>query len=236
MSQSWGLITNHALVMIYVTMHRACTVREISAGIGVTERAALAILRELDDEGIVVRTRDGRRNTYSVDFRLLAAYRRLGAASRTPRTFVDTLVLKLIELGGEGHIGTPADISRAETLPRSSTWGFFTNHMRIVLATAQDSDCTVREMAMAEGLTERAVITIYKQLADAGIVKSVRQGRRNSYFIDVEAFGSFPRWSGSGTWHLPPELIEMAVQGLSHLMARPVAGGRTASRREAVGA
>ncbi len=233
MSQSWGLVTNHALVMIYVVLHRDSTVREISAGIGVTERAALSILRELDDEGIVQRSRDGRRNTYSVDFKLLAAYRRLGAASRTPRTFLNVLVLKLIELGGEGHIGSAADIDSAELLPRASNWGFFTNHMRLVLATAQDNTCTVRDMAAAEGLTERAIITLYKQLSDAGIVQSVRQGRRNSYTIDVDAFRDFPRWSGNGIWRLPPELIEITANGLKYLIAHPSPQGSGAALLEA---
>ena len=62
MKTSWSFLTNHALVLIYVIMHPDSTVREIAVGIGVTERATLAILRELEDEGIVERHRDGRRN------------------------------------------------------------------------------------------------------------------------------------------------------------------------------
>ena len=44
----WGFLTNHALVLIFVVRHPGATVREISAGVGVTERATLEILRQLE--------------------------------------------------------------------------------------------------------------------------------------------------------------------------------------------
>ena len=47
-SQSWGFLTNHALVMIFIIRHPESTVREISVGVGVTERATLALLRHPD--------------------------------------------------------------------------------------------------------------------------------------------------------------------------------------------
>jgi len=87
MAQTWGPLTNHALVLIYVTKHSASTVRAISEGVGVTERATLSILRELDASGIIERHREGRRNTYSVDFDRLATYRRRGTVALTPREF-----------------------------------------------------------------------------------------------------------------------------------------------------
>src|SRR5581483_6153078 len=87
---SWNFLTNYALILVYVALHPDSTVRTIANDIGITERAALAILRDLDDEGIVDRSREGRRNTYSVNFGRLSAVRRGGSASpRTPRPFVD---------------------------------------------------------------------------------------------------------------------------------------------------
>ena len=94
----WGFLTNHALVLIFVVRHSGATVREISAGVGVTERATLAILRQLSEEGIVERHREGRRNTYSVNFEALAAYRREGTVSLTPREFVDGLIKTLLAI------------------------------------------------------------------------------------------------------------------------------------------
>ena len=74
-TQSWGFLTNHALIMIYVIRHSGSTVRQISEGVRITDRATLAILRQLSEDGIVERHRDGRKNTYAVNFDKLAAYR-----------------------------------------------------------------------------------------------------------------------------------------------------------------
>ena len=73
-TQTWGFLTNHALLLIYVVRHPGSTVSEISAGVGVTDRSTLAILRQICEDGIVDRQRDGRRNTYAVNFDRLAAY------------------------------------------------------------------------------------------------------------------------------------------------------------------
>jgi DNA-binding MarR family transcriptional regulator len=220
MTQSWGFLTNHALVMIYVVCHPDSTVREISDGVGVTERATLAILRELDGEGIVDRHRDGRRNTYTVNFGALAAYRREGAASRTPPEFVDMLVRMLAVLR-EGHEqGTAQSLPDTATVKtKHGTWGFFTNHLLTLLEIASGHSSTVREMAMRANMTERAVVSILKQLHDEGIIAKNREGRRNSYDIDFEAFRNFERWT-PGTWQIPGELVDIAVKGLKFLSER----------------
>ena len=103
MRPTWGFLTNHALILVFVVRHNDSTVREISQGVGVTERATLAILRQLRDEEIVERHRDGRCNTYSVDFERLAAYRREGTVSLTPRIFVDGLINVMLELSDRPH-------------------------------------------------------------------------------------------------------------------------------------
>lgn len=220
MARSWAFITNHALVMVFVVCHPDSTVREISAGVGVTERATLAILRELDDDGIVSRHRDGRRNTYTVNFKALAAYRRAGAAARTPPEFVDALVRTLAALH-EGH-----DRGTARSLPDTrkitthmGTWGFFTNHLLTLLELANGRATTVRDLAARAELTERAVAGILKELRDEEIIIKNKEGRRNSYDIDFEAFRTFPRWS-PGSWQVPSELVDIAVKGLRFLVQR----------------
>ena len=65
---TWGFLTNHALVLIHIANHPRSTLREIAAASGITERAALTILRMLEAEQIVSRQREGRRNRYQVDF------------------------------------------------------------------------------------------------------------------------------------------------------------------------
>lgn len=225
----WGFLTNHALVLIYVIKHSGATVREISAGVGVTERATLEILRQLSEEAIVVRHREGRRNTYSVDFHRLAAYRREGTVTLTPREFVDGLINVLLSLsdGAAGDLSGPQPLDSGALEPKIGTWGFFTNHALLLLSIAMAPDETVREMAAAVGVTERAVVAILNQLEDEGIIIRERQGRRNTYEVDFGALHSFPRWS-TGDWPLPAPLVDIAVNGLKVLVQRNQ-GGMTAA-------
>jgi DNA-binding MarR family transcriptional regulator len=233
MAHTWGFLTNHALVLVYVVRHSGATVREISAGVGVTERATLSILRQLSDEGIVERRRDGRRTTYSVNFERMAAYRREGTASLTPREFVDGLIKTLLVISNyHGPAGkepiSPEELDSGALDPRMGAWGFFTNHALLLLSISMDNTATVREIAQGVGVTERAVVAILNQLEDDKIIIRQKQGRRNSYEIDFDALRSFKRWS-PGDWELPPQLIDMAVKGLRSLAARP--GAATARER-----
>ena len=228
--QPWGFLTNHALTLIYAVRHHGATVREIASGIGVTERATLAILRQLSDEGIIERTRQGRRTTYSVNFERMAAYRREGTVALTPREFVDGLIHVLLTIASDGE-ASPAGSERVDSgaqAPVTGSWGFFTNHALLLLAIAMDHSATVREMAANVGITERAVVAILNQLEEEGIVVRQRDGRRNTYAIDFDALTAFPRWS-PGDWEMPPQLIEVAVSGLRALATRVDEESRRAS-------
>lgn len=89
----WSFLTTHALCLIYVTQHPHSTVREISLAIGVTERAAHAVLRDLREAGIIECERDGRRNSYTVSFYYLSSFRREGTApDLVPDSFVSALI------------------------------------------------------------------------------------------------------------------------------------------------
>ncbi len=63
----WGFLTNHALVLIHVFEHPRSTLREISEAVGITERAALSILRLMEEEDCVRRAKEGRRVRYTVN-------------------------------------------------------------------------------------------------------------------------------------------------------------------------
>jgi DNA-binding Lrp family transcriptional regulator len=63
----WGFLTNHAVVIIRVYEHPQSTLREIANAVGITERAALSILRQLEEEELIRRAREGRRNRYTVN-------------------------------------------------------------------------------------------------------------------------------------------------------------------------
>ncbi len=70
----WRFLTNHAMVLIHVANHPRSTLREIAMAVGITERAALSILRAMEEDDIISRQREGRRNKYWVDFRALLEY------------------------------------------------------------------------------------------------------------------------------------------------------------------
>jgi DNA-binding IscR family transcriptional regulator len=218
---SWGFLTNYAVVLVYVALHPDSTVRMIALEAGITERASLSILRDLDADGIVRRTRIGRRNAYSVDFSRLASIRRGGTSSPlTPRIFVDVLIRTLFELArareGVAAHEPPPEVLDPESEARAGTWGFFTNQMVILLAVARDGTQTVRELAARAEITERAAVAILNHLRAEGIIVGVRAGRRNTYTIDFDAFRTFRGWR-FGSWQIPPQLVEVAANGIQSL-------------------
>ena len=77
----WDFLTNHALVLIHVLDHPNSTLREIADAAGITERAAVTILRALEEDDIVSRQKEGRRNRYWVNVKALLSHRRQGPYS-----------------------------------------------------------------------------------------------------------------------------------------------------------
>jgi DNA-binding IclR family transcriptional regulator len=61
---TWYFFTNHLEVLLYVARHPNATLRTIADEIGITERAAHRLLRQLADEGYVEIHKAGRRNYY----------------------------------------------------------------------------------------------------------------------------------------------------------------------------
>ena len=65
--QRWTFITNHGLVLSYISHHSRSTAREIALDIGVTERTTHKIISDLENAGYIERRKSGRRNIYRVD-------------------------------------------------------------------------------------------------------------------------------------------------------------------------
>lgn len=63
----WTFITNHGLVLSYISHNATSTAREIAQYIGVTERTTHKIISDLELAGYITRRKVGRRNTYGVD-------------------------------------------------------------------------------------------------------------------------------------------------------------------------
>jgi DNA-binding MarR family transcriptional regulator len=217
---SWSFLTNHPVVLIFVTQHPESTVRVISQGVGLTERATLAILRDLDDEGLVERHRNGRRNTYVVGYNRL-----LGLTLGTeldPAAYA--VVGALISISPEARESARSYIpTEHDKRPRTGTFEFFTNQTQMLAAIARDQAATVRDLAGQVKITERAAVAILHQLEDAGIITRIKEGRRNRYTIDLEAFRNFPGWAYEG-WSIPQPLVDVAVTAIRAIAANANAG------------
>lgn len=67
MSGQWTFLSNHTHVLICVTRDPTVRVRDIAEMVGITERAVLRILSELEACGFIEHERVGRRNHYSIN-------------------------------------------------------------------------------------------------------------------------------------------------------------------------
>lgn len=63
----WTFLTNHGHVLICICSDPGIRGRDIAAQVGITERAAQAIIADLVDSGYIRRTRVGRRNHYLIN-------------------------------------------------------------------------------------------------------------------------------------------------------------------------
>ena len=62
----FDFLTNHGHVMLCVARDPEMRLRDIADCVGITERAAQRIVRDLEAEGYLTRKRVGRRNAYEV--------------------------------------------------------------------------------------------------------------------------------------------------------------------------
>ena len=63
----WAFLTNHARVLQCIADDHDVRIRDIADCVGITERAAHAIVTDLCSDGYVSKERDGARNHYEVD-------------------------------------------------------------------------------------------------------------------------------------------------------------------------
>src|SRR3712207_2410881 len=63
----WTFLTNHTHVLVCIARDPHATMRSIADQVEITERAVQRIVGELAQGGYLSRTRDGRRNEYTVN-------------------------------------------------------------------------------------------------------------------------------------------------------------------------
>jgi DNA-binding MarR family transcriptional regulator len=66
---------------------------------------------------------------------------------------------------------------------RAPSWGFLSNHARVLACLAADPATRMRDVAIRIRVTERAVQRIIAELAGAGYLTITREGRVNRYAV-----------------------------------------------------
>jgi DNA-binding MarR family transcriptional regulator len=63
----WRFVTNHTQVLLCIARDPDVRLRDVAEMVGITERAAQRIVRDLVDSGFITRRRVGRRSRYVVN-------------------------------------------------------------------------------------------------------------------------------------------------------------------------
>jgi predicted transcriptional regulator len=81
---------------------------------------------------------------------------------------------------------TASDRQSSRDTESARQWTLLSNHGHVLICLARDPAARLRDVAMAVGITERAVQKIVSDLEEGGVVQRVRDGRRNRYrlFLD----------------------------------------------------
>src|SRR5260370_28548665 len=66
-----------------------------------------------------------------------------------------------------------------------ASWGFLTNHARVLLCIARDPGTRLRDVAARVDITERRAHAIITDLTAAGYLVKQKDGRRNRYQIQA---------------------------------------------------
>jgi DNA-binding MarR family transcriptional regulator len=83
-SRHWTFLSNHAHVLVALALDPDARLRDIAESVGITERAVQKIVTDLEQAGVIVRERAGRRNRYRLHLEAplrhsLEAHRTVGA-------------------------------------------------------------------------------------------------------------------------------------------------------------
>ena len=63
---NWAFLSNHGRALVCIARDPQTRLRDVAADLGITERRAHGIVRDLVESGYITKTKDGRRNRYQV--------------------------------------------------------------------------------------------------------------------------------------------------------------------------
>lgn len=87
------------------------------------------------------------------------------------------------------------------------TWTFLTNHTHVLVVLSRNSEARIRDIADEVGITQRAVQRIIGELSRDGVLRIIKEGRRNSYHINLNT----PLRHPLEKKHSLSELIELII-------------------------
>jgi DNA-binding transcriptional ArsR family regulator len=64
---TWTFLTNHAVLLFFLAKHPLITGRELSRLIGITERSVRNIISDLESDGYIKKSREGRQLRYKIN-------------------------------------------------------------------------------------------------------------------------------------------------------------------------
>ena len=69
--------------------------------------------------------------------------------------------------------------------PEAPSWTFLSNHSHVLICLARNADSILRDVAAQVAITERAVQRIVADLEESGYIKRQKEGRRNTYRLNL---------------------------------------------------
>jgi DNA-binding Lrp family transcriptional regulator len=63
----WTFLSNYAHVLVCLADDPTARMRDVAERVGITERAAIRIVKHLEEAGVLSRQREGRRNRYRIN-------------------------------------------------------------------------------------------------------------------------------------------------------------------------
>ena len=96
----WTFLSNYAHVLVCLADDPTARMRDVAERVGITERAAMRIVKHLEEAGVLSRQREGRRNRYRIN---------MGKALRHPLESRSTVGSLLTALRGTSPVSHTSD-------------------------------------------------------------------------------------------------------------------------------
>lgn len=94
--KAWTILTSHGTVLCYLAANPVTTIRRISDALDLSERQVARVMKDLYDEGVVIRT--GERPHYSYSLNPRSTFREPGLRHIPLKPLTDAVSPRLIDI------------------------------------------------------------------------------------------------------------------------------------------